>query len=136
MLLLSHKVTAKFNQLKNLFNEIIEKINLKIRLCFADSEKFLVDGGTRLQVILDFVKNSPKKLPSKVGRRSSLTDIIDAVTQRVKEDPSLAETLTKAINAAAVDTSEGDMITRQKRYRAKGGKSTLCGVMYVYCIYM
>lgn len=68
--------------------------------------KKIEETDARLQVILQFVGDSPGKPGLQSGRKSSLTEIIDAVTQKVKDDPSLAKTLTDAINAAV---SKGKM---------------------------
>lgn len=74
------------------------------------------ETDSRLQVIMKFVGSSPSRPGVQSGRKSSLTEIIDAVTQRVKDDPSLAKPFTEAINAAVIT---GD--TRQpRRLRARG----------------
>ncbi|XP_067945944.1 uncharacterized protein [Watersipora subatra] len=57
-------------------------------------------NDARLKVILQFVKDSTNSKRFVEGKKLSLTEIIDAVTEKVKEDPRLARTLTDAIEAA------------------------------------
>lgn len=57
-------------------------------------------SDARLKVIMQFVKNSDSAGRAVSGTRMSITEIIDAVTQKVKEDPTLATTLTDAIDSA------------------------------------
>lgn len=64
--------------------------------------KKIEETDSRLQVIMKFVGSCPSRPGLQSGRKSSLTEIIDAVTQKVKDDPSLAKPFTEAINAAVV----------------------------------
>lgn len=60
-----------------------------------------------------------------IGSRTSITEIVDAVTERVKEDPGAAQTLTAAINSAVLAASRQqrhDRVLRQSRHASGSGK--------------
>ena len=114
---LSRYVTVLTSKSKPIFLfyllQVVLIAYMTITRCFLASPKRTEDYDARLQVIMKFVGASNSN-DFQSGRKSSLTDIIDAVTRKVKGDPSLAQTLTQAINATLSDLEKDQrLVTRR-----------------------